>query len=74
MRKRRKIEKEKEALGDASVEVAVNRDKDKERPLSVDEIEVDEQKMHEEMRILIKVCDQFCLCLMLWRRAKLTVG
>jgi SWI/SNF-related matrix-associated actin-dependent regulator of chromatin subfamily B protein 1 len=48
-RKRRKVDKA--ALSDIPVEMEGK----KERPLGVEEIEVDEKAMHEEMRILIKV-------------------
>jgi SWI/SNF-related matrix-associated actin-dependent regulator of chromatin subfamily B member 1 len=55
VQKRRKRRK----LGVEDAHVLSSEDGERERPMTVQELKVDEQAMHEEMRILIKVCGIF---------------
>lgn len=53
-RKRRKMAKEEDEVAD--ILPPFSKEGDKEKPMTLDELEADDQSMHEDMRILIKVC------------------
>jgi SWI/SNF-related matrix-associated actin-dependent regulator of chromatin subfamily B protein 1 len=67
-KKRRKVKEEDGADGDVEDGFGMDAEDDKDRvmkwekPLPLEEIDVNEQMMHEDMRILIRVRDGFFFC------------